>query len=97
MSNRTSVTLPDDDYTALKALADEQDRTVAGQARHLLRLALRAVTLPMLDEVDGSKDALPSEFIGSTTRRVPEGHNEPAGRMDGLGHEEGAKLVDDGR
>lgn len=34
---RVQITLEDDDYAALKGLADEEDRTVAGQARHMLR------------------------------------------------------------
>lgn len=38
---RVQITLEGDDYAALKALADEEDRTVAGQARHMLRRALK--------------------------------------------------------
>lgn len=37
---RVQISL-DEDYAALKKLADEQDRTVAGQARHMLRRALK--------------------------------------------------------
>lgn len=38
--NSTNVTFSDADYKALKKLADEEDRTVAGQARYMLRKAL---------------------------------------------------------
>lgn len=37
---RVQITLPDEDGAALKALADEEDRGVAQQARHMLRWAL---------------------------------------------------------
>lgn len=38
-----SITLNDQDYDALKALADQEDRYISAQARHMLRnnLALR--------------------------------------------------------
>lgn len=35
-----TITLDDEDYTALKELADEQDRYISGQARHMLRRSL---------------------------------------------------------
>ncbi len=38
---RVQITLEDDDYHTLKLLADEEDRGVAQQARHMLRWALR--------------------------------------------------------
>lgn len=34
---RVQISLEGDDYAALKKLAEEEDRTVAGQARHMLR------------------------------------------------------------
>jgi hypothetical protein len=41
MSNKTvTITLPDDEYAQLKELAEEQDRYISGQARHMLRAAL---------------------------------------------------------
>lgn len=41
--NTVSILLELDDYTALSELAKEQDRTNAGQARHMLRLRLQAI------------------------------------------------------
>jgi hypothetical protein len=41
MSRQTvSITLPDDEYAQLKELAEEQDRYISGQARHMLRVVL---------------------------------------------------------
>lgn len=40
MNNRVQIALPEDDYKALIKLAVEEDRTVAGQARHMLRRCL---------------------------------------------------------
>jgi hypothetical protein len=42
MSNKTvTITLPDAEYAQLKELAEEQDRYISGQARHMLREELR--------------------------------------------------------
>ena len=39
-SKSVSTTLDQEDYDALKALADEQDRNISGQVRHMLRNTL---------------------------------------------------------
>lgn len=38
---RVQITLDEDDYAELKALADHQDRTVPGQAGRMLRAGLK--------------------------------------------------------
>lgn len=45
MSKSVSTTLEQKDYDALKALADEQDRNISGQVRHMLRKALNPLAM----------------------------------------------------
>jgi hypothetical protein len=41
MSNTVAITLNDEDYAQLKELAEEQDRYINAQGRHMLREELR--------------------------------------------------------
>jgi hypothetical protein len=43
MSNTVTITLTDDEYAQLKKLAEEQDRYISAQARHMLRDCLREI------------------------------------------------------
>jgi hypothetical protein len=44
MSKHTvTITLPNEEYAQLKELADEQDRYISAQARHMLRDCLRQI------------------------------------------------------
>jgi hypothetical protein len=70
MSKYVGMTLTDEDYAQLKELAEEQDRYISGQARHMLRnsLALRQTERDMegmeryphaaarISELDASED-----------------------------------------
>jgi hypothetical protein len=71
MSKHTvTVSLEDEDYDALKELAEEQDRYISGQARHMLRRALRgpladthmagAGSAPDTHDLTGSAEPVPS-------------------------------------
>lgn len=43
MKHTVTITLSDDEYAQLKALAEEQDRYISAQARHMLRWTLKAI------------------------------------------------------
>jgi hypothetical protein len=79
MSNTVSITFPDDEYAQLKALAEEQDRYISGQARHMLRAALKAYAeasvprdLPDRKNPEGwQPDASPDATLGEQERVQP--------------------------
>ncbi len=74
--NTVSITLEDEDYDALKALAGEQDRYISGQARHMLRGELKRLSGAQ-EPLNGIRKftgvVVPDEMLGQDDSTQPEG------------------------
>ena len=88
--NTVSISLNDEDYQALKKLAEREDRYISGQARHMLRAALHPKLPPAAHQDPTSATSAPPEFIGQGGGPAPSkvhiaGPGLPAEMLDDAG------------
>jgi hypothetical protein len=78
MSKAVSITLNDEDYEALKKLAEEEDRYISGQARHMLRESLHPELPPAVHQNPTSATSDTPQMIGNNSPHPTLGELERA-------------------